>query len=107
MESSIGSPTVEHADVIKEGHLQPGNCISTDQFKCRVKGRLLNSRSKEDPHKMYSGGTVFVDHASGVTKIHFQVSLGASDKVRSKELHELWASEFGVSIKSYRGDNGV
>ncbi len=50
---------------------------------------------------------MFVDHASGVIKIHHQVSLGASDTVRSKELHELWAAEHGVSVKSYRGDNGV
>ena len=56
---------------------------------------------------MYSGGTVFVDHASGVIKIHHQVSLGASDNIRSKELHELWACENGVSVKSYRGDNGA
>ena len=107
LESSIGSPTVEHADVIKEGHLLPGDCISTDQYECRVKGRLPNTRGKEDPQKMYCGGTVFVDHASGVIKIHHQVSLGESDTVRSKELHELWAAEHGVSVKSYRGDNGV
>ena len=56
---------------------------------------------------MYCGGTVFVDHGSGVIKIHHQVSLGASDTVRSKELHELWAAEHGVSVKNYRGDNGV
>ena len=98
---------MEHTDVIKNEHLLPGDCISTDQYECRVKGRLPNSKGKEDPEKMYSGGTVFVDHASGVIKIHHQVSLGASDTVRSKELHELWASEHGVSIKSYRGDNGV
>ena len=27
--------------------------------------------------------------------------------MRSKELHELWAAEYVVSIKTYRGDNGV
>ena len=64
--------------------------MSTDQYKCRVKGCLPNTRGKEDPQKMYRGGTVFVDHASGVIKINHHVSLGASDTVRSKELHELW-----------------
>ena len=56
---------------------------------------------------MYSGGTAFVDHESGVIKKHHQVSLGASGTMRSKELHDLWASEHGVTIKSYRGDNGL
>ncbi len=105
MQSSICSPTVDHADIIKENHLLPGDCVITDQYEWRVKGRLPNTRGKEDPQKMYCGGTVFVDHASGVIKIHHQVSLGAS--VRRKELHELWAAEHGVSVKSYRGDNGV
>ena len=93
--------------MIKEGHLLPGDCISTDQYECRVKGRLPNTRCKEDPQKMFCGGTIFVDHASGVINVHHQVSLGALDTVRGKELHELWASEHGVSVKSYRGDNGV
>ena len=56
---------------------------------------------------MYSGGTVFVDHSSSTIIIYNQVSLGASDNVRSKELYELWAAEHGVSGKFYRGDNGV
>ena len=98
---------VEHADVIKEGSLLSGDCVSTDQFERRIKVRLPNSRGKEDPHKMYCGGTVFFNHASGVIKIYHQVSLGASDTVRSKELHELWALEFGINVNTYRGDNRV
>ena len=38
LNSSIGSPNVEHADVIKQNHLQPGDCVSTDKYKYRVKG---------------------------------------------------------------------
>ena len=40
--SSAGSPIVEHADVIKEGGLFLGDCVGTDQFECRIKGRLPN-----------------------------------------------------------------
>ena len=80
---------VEHTDDIREGNSLPGDCMSTDQFECRIKGRLPNYRGKEDPYKMYCGETVFVDYASGVIKIHHQVSLCAFDTVRSKELHEL------------------
>ena len=56
---------------------------------------------------MCRGGTSFVDYISSVIKMHYQVSLGSSGTIRSKELHDLWESEHGVSIKSYRGDNGV
>ena len=98
---------MEHIYVIEEGHLLPGNCVSTDQFECRIKGWLPSSCGKEDPHKIYSGGTLFVDHASGVIKVYHQVSVSASDKVKSKELYKMWASEFGINVKTYRGYNGV
>jgi hypothetical protein len=62
---------------------------------------------KEDPSRMYSGGTVFVDHASSMISIYNQVSLGASDTIRSKNSHEAKLAESNVTIKSYRADNGV
>ena len=92
--------------MIKVGSLLPGDCVSTDQFERIVKDRLSNSCGKEDQHKMYCGGTVFVDHVSGVIKLHHQRSLGSSDNMRIKELNELWSAEHGGSVKVYRGDNG-
>ena len=92
---------MDHTDVINNECLLYGDYTSIDQCECRVKGRLPNSRGKEDPEKNCSG-KFFVDHASGVIKTHDQVSLGASETTRSKDLHELWASENRVSIKSYR-----
>ena len=44
-------PDPEHADVIKDGDLLPGDTVSTDQYECRVRGRLPNTRCKEDPLK--------------------------------------------------------
>ena len=72
-----------------------------------MKGRLPHSKGKEDPERMYSGGTIFVDHASQYIDLYCQVSLGASDTIRSKELHEFKASEHGTQVKSYHGDNKV
>ena len=48
-----------------------------------------------------------MDHATGYIKVYNQVSLGGSDTVRSKELFELHASEMGIKIQKYHGDNGV
>ena len=63
----------EHTNVIKEVHLHPEDRVSSDQFECRVKGLLSTSRGKEDPHKIYSGGTVFIDHATGLIDRYNQV----------------------------------
>ena len=56
---------------------------------------------------MLVGRTLFVDHASGYIKIYNQVSLGASDTIRSKELYELQAWKLGIQVKTYHGDNGI
>ena len=73
---------------MKDGDLQPGDNIITDQYKCRIKGRLPYTKVKEDPQKMYSGGTLFVDHATGYMKIYNQVSLGSLDIVRIQDICE-------------------
>ena len=39
--------------------------------------------------------------------IYNQVSLGASDSIRSKKEYESKISESGVTVKSYMVDNGV
>ena len=84
---------------LKVRHLELGDQVSTYQFECRVKCRLPHSKGKEYSEKMYSGGTIFVDHASQYINLHCQVSLGTSDTIRSKELHELRSSEHGIHVK--------
>ena len=97
----------EHTDVVKEGDLFPGDCISTDQYEFRVKGCLPHTKGKEDPTQMYSGGTLFIDHASSMIYIYNQASLGNSDTIRSKNAYEADLAESNVTVKSYRADNGV
>ena len=45
--------------------------------------------------------------ASGLTKIYFQVSLGASETLLAKQDFERFALSCGVMVKSYRTDNGI
>ena len=73
--------------------MKPGDTVSTDQYECRVKGRLPNTRGQEDPAKMYCGGTLFNDHASSKIDVFHQVSIGASDTLRSKGEFEQKAEE--------------
>ena len=86
----------DYIETIKDGDLLPGQTVSTDQYEYRVEGRLPNTRGREDPHKMYYGGTLFNDHTFSKIDVYHQVSLGVSDTIRSKELYEQKAAEVVV-----------
>jgi hypothetical protein len=92
---------------LKSNVLKPGQLVSTDQFVSQVRGRLPHTKGKESESEQYSGGTVFVDHASGFIFLANQVSLGASETLRAKHLFEREARNNGINISGYRGDNGV
>ena len=44
--STVEGPNLSHFEVIKDVDLLPGSRVSTDQYECRVKGRLPNTRGK-------------------------------------------------------------
>ena len=94
-------------DGINNRDLEPGKCDSTNQFKCRIKGRLPHTQGKEDHRQIFCGGTIFVNHSSTTIDMYNQVSLRASNKVRSKEEYELYAGEMGIIIRKYHGDNAI
>ena len=56
---------------------------------------------------MYSGGTVSFDPASAMIFIYNQMSLDASDTIRSKHAYEAKLAKSNVTVKSYRVNNGV
>ena len=70
LKSTRHKPNSKHVGVHKDSNIQPGDIISTEQFVCTLKGRLAYMRGKEDPHKMLSGGAIFVDHASGYVRVY-------------------------------------
>ena len=87
-------------------HLQPGDLVSMDHYESAVRGRLWETFGKERPEHRYCGGTLFYDHASGLIFVQHQVSLGASDTIRSKNTFELFAERCGRKITRYHTDNG-
>ena len=92
---------------LKAGNLRPGSCVSTDQYVSSVPGRLPNTYGKERTSDKLDGGTIFVDDSSGFMFNKNQVSLGAAETIRAKHEFEREARRNGISILSYRGDNGV
>ena len=92
---------------INKNQLVPGDQVSMDHFVVRTNGRRLNTKGREHVDKMFKGGTIFSDAASGKIVLKFQVSLKASETIQSKMEFERTANSYGVRIKKYRTDNGV
>jgi GAG-pre-integrase domain len=69
---------------LKKDDIYPGQRVSVDHFHSSAKGRILESRGKTMPSDMYSGGIIFVDHASGYIHLEPLVSLNASETLTAK-----------------------
>ena len=92
---------------LQRNSLHPGAVVSTDQFVSSLLGRLPHMFGKESDKEKFCGGTVFVDEASEFVSVTNQVSLNASETLLAKGKFERNALQHGVTIKSYRGDNGT
>ena len=89
-----------------QNDLQPGQRISVDHYVCSSKGRLYSSMGKTHPDKMYSGGAIFVDHASGYIYCHHQTSMTTHETLAAKHTFERHLTDMGVTALSYSSDNG-
>ena len=89
---------------IRAGSLRPGDLVSIDQYQSSFPGRLLDSKGKEPKKNQYTGGTLFVDSASGLVHLSHQVSLKVGETLRAKKTFEQFARESGVTVKGYRAD---
>ena len=89
LKSTKKVPNAKHHNALKKVDLLPGENFSTDQYKCMIRVRLPYTRGKEDPQKMFAGGTLFVEYVKSYINIYYHVSLGATDTVCSKNICEL------------------
>ena len=83
----------------------PGQRVSVDLYVSATKGRLLHTFGKEKYDDQYSGGAIFVDHASKFIFNNHQLSTTTSESVMSKHLFETYSESVGVKIKEYLTDN--
>ena len=93
--------------VLKKDNLFPGQKVSVDHFVCSTKGRLLHTKGKEDPKAQYTGGCIFVDHASGYVFIEHQVHLNTQETLKAKQACENTFRDYGVIVSEYLSDNGT
>ena len=92
---------------LKKNQLRPGGMVSSDQFVSSLPGRLPSTYGREQEKDKYTGGTVFIDEASGLFFVENQVSLGSEETLRTKHKFEREALRHGIPILGYRADNGV
>eukprot|EP00804_Cyclotella_cryptica_P011187 CCRYP_007719-RA/>CCRYP_007719-RA protein AED:0.37 eAED:0.29 QI:0/0/0/1/0.5/0.33/3/0/977 len=102
--SSIGAP---HQMVLKENHIQPGDCISCNHFISPVPGCVTSPKEHSSSRNGYTCGTIYVDHCSTFLFIHHQLTTAARDTIRGKMLLESEAADVGVTIRQFHSDNGV
>ena len=92
---------------LSRNHLQPGDAVSVDQYIVSQRGRLLHTFGREAPGSSYSGGTIYVDHASGKVFLRHQISLRAGETLLGKRAFERETQAAGFRVKKYHGDNGI
>ena len=78
-----------------------------DHFTVTEHGRLWHTRGQESDDKRFSGGTIFVDVATGRIELKFQTSLSAPDTIKSKMEYEQMCLGYGFMVQKYRTDNGT
>ena len=104
----VTSVVRDRQGVLRQDNLLPGQCISVDHFVCSTRGRLYASRGKTSAlEKLYCGGCLFVDHASGFVHVEHQTSLSSHDTLRAKETFELFCRDHGVLPQKYMSDNAT
>ena len=87
---------------LKDGHLRPGECVSMDQIVCPQRGLTVHSSKST-----ITGGTIFVDHASGYIKFTPQSSATVDATLVGKHTLEREAHALGFKVRSYLEDNGI
>jgi hypothetical protein len=93
--------------VIRQDHLLVGQQILTDHFVSSVKGRLFTSLGKTPDEEMYSGGCIFVDHATNHIHVEFQKRVNTHETITAKQSYESMCLDFGVVPQSYLLDNAT
>ena len=103
--SKLTKARTEQDGALSRDILYPGQRVSVDLYQSSTKGRLPYTFGKEKPDHQFTGGAIFVDHATRIIHHTHQFSTTASETIHSKHQFEQFADTFGVTIKQYVGDN--
>jgi hypothetical protein len=85
--------------------LGAGDRVSVDLYCSSTTGRLPHTFGREKTSLQFTGGAIFVDHATRLIHNTHQHSTTTAETVLSKHLFENYCDSFGVRIKEYVTDN--
>jgi hypothetical protein len=89
----------------KESDDAPGKCVSMDQLVSAQPGLIPQMAGFLTNLRIW-GATVFVDHFSDYVYVALMRDLTLDETLLAKTAFERHANEGGISIASYRADNG-
>jgi transposase InsO family protein len=95
------------AGALKHDDIMPGDHISMDHYQSSVRGRMEYTSGFEREVEQYVGGTIFVDHASGLIMTHHQPTLASRDTLRLVGMMEQFFLDHNVPIRNFHTNNGV
>jgi hypothetical protein len=98
-------PIPDKEMMLKRTNLRIGQMVSIDQYMGSTPGRSQHTKGKEPLKDKYTGGTIFVDHASGFTFVQSQESLNSVETIVSMKVFEAISKLYGVQVKPYHADN--
>jgi hypothetical protein len=85
--------------------LNAGDRISVDLYCSSTNGRFPHTFGKERSELQFTGGAIFVDHATRLIHNTHQLSTTTAETVLSKHVFEDYCDSFGVRIQEYVTDN--
>lgn len=95
----------DRAHILKADNLHPGQRVSVDHFVCSTRGRLTTSAGRTKSDDMFSGGCLFVDHASGYVHVEMQVNLNSHETLKAKDKFEQLCRSHGIVPQEFLADN--
>ena len=90
---------------LSDNILNAGDRVSVDIYCSSTNGRLPHTFGKEKSSLQFTGGAIFVDHATRLIHNTHQHSTTTAETVLSKHLFEDYCDTFGVRIREYVTDN--
>ena len=95
----------DRVHALKSDNLHPGQRVSVDHFINSTKGRLTTSAGKTKDDDMFTGGCIFVDHASGYIHVEMQVHLNSHETLKAKAKFEQLCRSYGIIPQEFLADN--
>ena len=91
-------PTIPTIGGLSDNITEPGQRVSVNLYVATTPGRLPNTFGKEKIESQFTGGAIFVDHASRYIFNKHQHSTTTAESVLSKHSFENHCSSLGVRI---------